>query len=354
MVLLVILALLAIPSCKHGNTGTLEPEPEQVVYTVTFDTDGGSEISAKSVNADEAVAQPDSPTKTGFVFDGWYTDSQLTTAWDFETKVTQDITLYAKWKILVLNVTFFTDGGTEISAQEVNYNETAVQPESDPTKENCTFDGWYTDRTYSTEFDFTTAITQDITIYAKWIVAEGNIEVKFETSGGSDIATQVITPGGKATKPATDPTKAHYKFGGWYDDADCSVSFDFDTELTQTTTLYARWIALYTVTFNTDGGSTISAQEVEPGTPITEPSPAPTKTGFKFKGWYADKNLTTLYNFSYGVNESITIYAKWNPIYTVTFSGADVPAQSVDPVSLAQVSSSCHSSRGWLGEPGQF
>ena len=166
--MLVILTLLAIPSCKHGNTGTLEPVPEQVVYTVTFDTDGGSEISAKSVNADEAVAQPDSPTKTGFVFDGWYTDSQLTTAWDFETKVTQNITLYAKWKILVLNVTFFTDGGTEIDSQKVNYNEKAVKPASDPTKENCTFDGWYTDRTYSTEFDFTKVITADTTVYAKW------------------------------------------------------------------------------------------------------------------------------------------------------------------------------------------
>ena len=329
-VLLVILALLAIPSCKHGNTGTLEPEPEQVVYTVTFDTDGGSEISAKSVNADEAVAQPDSPTKTGFVFDGWYTDSQLTTAWDFETKVTQDITLYAKWKILVLNVTFFTDGGTEISAQEVNYNETAVQPESDPTKENCTFDGWYTDRTYSTEFDFTTEITQDITIYAKWIVSEESFEVKFETSGGSDIATQVIKENQKATKPATDPTKAHFKFGGWYVDEACSLAFDFDTELTEATTIYARWIELYTVTFNTDGGTTVTAQEVEPGTPITEPSPAPTKSGYKFLGWYSNQQLTTTYDFSAGVYQNLTIYAKWNPLYTITFSGADVPSQSVE------------------------
>ena len=329
-VLFVILALLAIPSCKHGNTGTLEPEPEQVVYTVTFDTDGGSEISAKSVNADEAVAQPDSPTKTGFVFDGWYTDSQLTTAWDFETKVTQDITLYAKWKILVLNVTFFTDGGTEISAQEVNYNETAVQPESDPTKENCTFDGWYTDRTYSTEFDFTTAITQDITIYAKWIVSEESFEVKFETSGGSDIATQVIKENQKATKPATDPTKAHFKFGGWYVDEACSLAFDFDTELTEATTIYARWIELYTVTFNTDGGSTIDAQEVEDGKKATKPTTDPTRTKYKFLGWYADESCTQEYNFNEPVYSNLTIYAKWIPLYTVTFIGADIPPKTLE------------------------
>ena len=325
--LFVILSMVAVAGCKHDNQ-TVDLEP--TVYTVTFETDGGTQIDGQSVTAGEMVVKPQNPEKTGFEFDGWYTDSELTAAYDFTTEVTSDFTLYAKWKIIVLNVTFFTDGGTEIAAQEINYNEKATAPATDPTKENCTFDGWYTDKTFETEFDFETAITQDITIYAKWIVAEGKLEVKFETSGGSNISTQIIEPGAKATKPATDPTKAHYKFGGWYVDADCSLAFDFDTELTEATTIYARWIELYTVTFNTDGGSTIAAQEVEPGTPITEPSTAPAKSGYKFAGWYSDQTLTTSYNFSNGVNESFTLYAKWTPVYTITFSGADVPSQSVE------------------------
>lgn len=66
-------------------------------YTVTFDTNGGSDIEAVTVAEGGKVAQPTAPTKEGFQFDGWYTDKELTKVYDFETPVTSSFTLYAKW-----------------------------------------------------------------------------------------------------------------------------------------------------------------------------------------------------------------------------------------------------------------
>lgn len=66
-------------------------------YTVTFDTNGGSEIANVKIAKNGKVTEPTAPEKEGYVFDGWYTDSKFTTEYDFDTKVTKNFTLYAKW-----------------------------------------------------------------------------------------------------------------------------------------------------------------------------------------------------------------------------------------------------------------
>ena len=68
-----------------------------VTYTVTYQTNGGSEIKKVSVNKNAVLTQPKAPEKEGYKFDGWYTDKELTTVYDFDTKVTKSFTLYAKW-----------------------------------------------------------------------------------------------------------------------------------------------------------------------------------------------------------------------------------------------------------------
>ncbi len=343
--LFVILSLFAVTACKHDNA-KVDLEPTD--YTVTFDTDGGTQIDSQSVTAGEVVEKPETPEKTGFEFDGWYTDNELTAAYDFTTEVTSDFTLYAKWKIIVLDVTFFTDGGSEIETQKINYNEKAAKPAKDPTKDNCTFDGWYTDKIFTTAFDFTTPITQNITIYAKWLVDEDSFEVKFETSGGTDIATQVLKENEKATKPDVDPTREHSKFDGWYADEGCSVAFDFNTELTEATTIYAKWIPVYTVTFNTNGGTTVTAQEVESGKKLKESEISTTLTEYKFAGWYEDSQFTTAFDFDSEITQNTTLYAKWIALFTITFIGADVESQTVEAGQKAVKPQDPVSSKGYL------
>jgi len=66
-------------------------------YTVKFDTNGGTTVANKTVTRNAKLAEPTAPTKDGYTFDGWYTDKKLTTAYNFDTKVTKGFTLYAKW-----------------------------------------------------------------------------------------------------------------------------------------------------------------------------------------------------------------------------------------------------------------
>lgn len=74
-----------------------EPTPT-TAYTVTFDSDGGTAVSPQAIEEGNKVTKPTDPTKSGNTFDGWYSDSSLTTAWDFDSDtVTTDVTLYAKW-----------------------------------------------------------------------------------------------------------------------------------------------------------------------------------------------------------------------------------------------------------------
>ncbi len=67
-------------------------------YTVKFNTNGGSQVANQSVDRNDKVEMPDSPTKDGYIFDGWYTNDALTTAYNFESPVVKGFTLYAKWK----------------------------------------------------------------------------------------------------------------------------------------------------------------------------------------------------------------------------------------------------------------
>jgi len=88
-------------SINHQDVMPMEiydiPPSEATYYTVTFDSDGGSEVASQSVLSGTTATEPVDPTKTDYVFDGWFTDAELTTEYDFSTPVTSDIILYAKW-----------------------------------------------------------------------------------------------------------------------------------------------------------------------------------------------------------------------------------------------------------------
>ncbi len=76
-----------------GGGGSAEPEK----FTVSFETNGGSSIPSEKTVSGKTVKKPSDPEKDGFSFDGWYTDRELTEKFDFETEITENITLYAKW-----------------------------------------------------------------------------------------------------------------------------------------------------------------------------------------------------------------------------------------------------------------
>jgi len=303
------------------------------MYTVSFNTDGGSVVSNQSVAHGRKATIPEvEPTKAGYTFGGWYKDIGHTETYDFNSNITGNTIIYAKWNAQTYTVGFSTDGGSTVSNQSVTYGEKASEPTPAPTKVGYTFGGWYKDAGYTETYDFTNIITENTTIYAKWKPL--NYTVSFNTDGGSAVSNQSVPHGGKVTIPEVEPTKAGYTFGGWYKDAGHAQVYDFTSVITEATTIYAKWNAqTYTVGFSTDGGSTVSNQSVAHGGKASEPTPAPTKAGYTFGGWYKDAGLTQVYDFTSVITEATTIYAKWNAqMYTLSFNtdgGSAVSNQSV-------------------------
>ena len=147
--------------------------------------------------------------------------------------VTSGITLKAHWSIDSYTVTFDSDGGSLVDAQQVNYGDKATVPAT-PNKTGCAFAGWYLD---STQWDFLVdTVTSDITLKAHWSI--GSYTVTFDSDGGSAVGSQTVDYGGLAAEPAA-PIKANYTFTGWTLD---SVAWDFMVNtVTTDITLKATW-----------------------------------------------------------------------------------------------------------------
>ena len=177
------------------------------------------------------------PTVEGYTFDGWYADADYTTEFDFSTPITGDTKIYAKWTANDYYVSFVTEHGAPPTSQNVKYNGTATDPGT-LTEEGYTFDGWYTDDTYSTKFDFTQPIKSNTTVYAKWTA--NDYEVRFITEHGDAPASQNVKYNGTAKDPGKLSAEG-YTFIGWYTDHTCTTEFDFRTPITSNTTVYAKW-----------------------------------------------------------------------------------------------------------------
>lgn len=163
MLFMAVLAVLTMTGCDDEETVLQK-------YTVTFNSQGGSEVAPQAVYAGEKIVKPANPTKEKEYFVDWYKEAECSNVWDFENEtVSQDITLYAKWTSIAYTVTFETNGGSAIEAQLVPEGTFATKPATAPTKEGNLFEGWYTEQTMTNLFDFYTPITKDITLYAKWM-----------------------------------------------------------------------------------------------------------------------------------------------------------------------------------------
>jgi|GEM_PF-6612762 len=280
-------------------------------YTVTFNSDDGSSVeSIKDVACGSTIDEPIAPTKECYTFDIWYSDSDLTIAWNFGTStVTSDTTLYAKWNIVKYTV-LFKDGDCDIDSKEVNCGDIISEP-SDLKKDCYIFDVWYSDCDLTTAWNFgTSTVKSDTTLYAKRDIVKYTVLFK---DGDSDIDSKEVNCGDIIPKPS-DLKKDCYTFDVWYSDCDLTTAWDFETStVTSDTMLYAKWnINTYTVTFNTNGGSEIDSQSIDCGAFVTE-KPISIKTGYTLVDWYSDnETFENAWNFDNDrITSDTTLYAKW-------------------------------------------
>ena len=169
-------------------------------YTVAFLSDGEN-TAPPQIRANAPAARPADPTKEGHTFIGWYNGES---EWNFETPVTEKLTLTAKWQINRYTITFDTAGGSEVAPITQDYGTTITAP-ANPAKTGYTFAGW--DKTIPT-----TMPAGDMTITAQWQVNQYTITFKLE-NGGQDIV--IKQDYGTAITAPANPTKTGYTFAGW-------------------------------------------------------------------------------------------------------------------------------------------
>ena len=189
----------------------------------------------------------------------------------------------------------YKDGSGEYAKQIVQAGEKAVKPD-DPKMNGLTFGGWYTDEdcTDGNEYNFTAPVTKGMTLTAKWTA--NSYTITFDTNGGSAVAPITQDYGTAIIAPA-DPTREGYTFMGWNPALPATMP-------AEDMTLTAQWrINRYTVTFDTDGGSTVAPITQDYGTAITAPAD-PTREGYTFVGW--DKAIPATMPAG-----DMTIKAKW-------------------------------------------
>ena len=137
--------------------------------------------------------------------------------------------------------------------------------------------------------------------------------VTFNAGEGSTVEPIQVVSGQTITAP-TAPTRTSYQFSGWFIDAECTNEFNFANQIQSDITLYAKWTEIYTVSFETNGGSTVDAVTVLKGNTTT--APITTRSGYEFIGWYTNALYTQKYNFATAINSNVKLYARWAYILT--------------------------------------
>lgn len=202
-------------------------------YTVQFVSEHGSFADqtiehGKPIDTGELTI----PKVEGYTFDGWYADEDRTIEFDFTQPITSNTTVYAKWTANDYEVSFITEHGNAPTSQNVPYNGTADDP-GKLTAEGYTFIGWYTDHTCTTEFKFSTPITGDTKVYAKW---EKNAPVFPDTYALNVSGAFVYVDGVDVTAPAGDTSLPLEK--------DASVRLVADPDRMPSGMVFDRWTIL--------------------------------------------------------------------------------------------------------------
>ena len=147
---------------------------EADTYTVGLNANGGTIASGKDMTSytygvGATLPTKDDMTREGYTFDGWYDNNDFSgsSVTMISPTDTDAKTFYAKWTINSYSVTFNSNDGSDIDSQTVDYGNTVAEPTA-PTKNGYTFAGWYSDEGLVSAYDFSTTVTSDITLYAKW------------------------------------------------------------------------------------------------------------------------------------------------------------------------------------------
>ena len=301
-----------------GSYGDLEfyAKWQVVGYTITYNMYDGEwegEASPAAYTIEESVTFTDL-AREGYFFAGWYSlaeGGELTTG--IALGSTGNVTVYARW------INFDPKGGSEIN-YEMEYSSSGLTKPEDPSKDYYDFGGWFTDESFEDEFDFSLP-ERSLTLYAKWIPTE--YAITYVLDGGTNNAANPATYNVEESVTFAAPSKVGHTFNGWYSTPEFTSAPIEGIEAGShgAVTVYASFsINSYTISFDTNEGTSVADIEQYYGTDVTRPAD-PARTGYSFGGWFSDSALRTPYVFTTMPAEDITVYAKWNVItYDIVYN----------------------------------
>ncbi len=366
---------------ENGNEGGNENGSEAKECTITFDSNGGSEVEVQIVISGNKVTAPAEPVKTGYIFKGWMAEDEN---FDFESLVSGDITLKASWEAITYTIVFkpgISTDTTQMPSLTLRYDE-------EKTLSECTYEapsgmkfaGWITDAEKVDKQDsvveyenkkliknLTDEDGTEIILYALWIDKDRcTITYVLDDYDVTTLEPGSFLPSQAVTLPVVDETegilvRTGYTFAGWFEDP----GYNSATVITGWTSggkesdikVYGKWeIETYQIEYSfTDGGSWVSGYTGVPASYTVEdpvslpPAEKLRKDFYDFTGWY-DSNNQKITSWSAGEKTGkIEVTAKWTPeTYTITY---DSDVVSVDPatytVESAPITLPTLSQSGW-------
>ena len=199
LLLLIAMSSIVFSSCSDDN--------EDILYTVSLVSNGGTNMVPLKVRSGERIPlnklYPNPITNDGGTFDGWYADAALENEFDFNTPVTSDLTLYAKWFYKKYTVSFIMNGAPDIPDQEVIEGRTMELDK--PKYDGHIFVAWYMDNEFGKIFSFNTPVTSDLTLYARW---ETPSPESWFAVDGNGVLTSCAPPDGTVTVVIPEGVKA--------------------------------------------------------------------------------------------------------------------------------------------------
>ena len=331
-------------------------------YTIVYrNTENAVNGNPTSYNVESESITLVDPSKTGYTFAGWYSDSDLSQVADttIATGSIGDLEFYAKWNAIVYTVDYVLYEGVN------GDNPTSYTIEDEitlcaATRDGYSFGGWFTDSAFENAIDkIALGSTGNMTLYAKWYYTG---TVSFVTNGGSAIEPITQEYGTVLVAPE-DPTRDHYTFAGWYSDEALQNEYVFSTMPDIDFTLYAKWEAVeYSITYVLNGGENGLNPDVYTVESAFDFAEA-TKTGYTFVAWYTLPDFTSapVSSIVAGTFGNMTLYANYSiNSYTISFDSAG--GSAVAPVTQeydTAVSAPPAPTRngygfnGWLTEEGE-
>ena len=299
-------------------------------YTVTYNANkhGTTTVDYVRVGAGDTVVAPADPiADDGYVFAGWFTDSNGVNAYEFESQINQSIILYAKWTLQSFDINYVLNEGSVNGDNPSSYTiDTAFVLNAPADVEGYVFEGWFYDANFTNPASqVIQGTTGDKTFYAKWTRKTYRVMYLADNNSYGSISDQFVEHGTTINlESAGIFRRAGYEQTGWSTTMGGAKEYDFGESFTVVApvTLYPSWsLVTYTITYECDGcvnnPQNPTTYTINDKKDIKYPQ---SREGYDFGGWYKETNYTTkVTQIAKGSYGNITLYGKWIKVYTLSY-----------------------------------